>query len=126
MNEEYRMWLRSWPCWVCFRNFCEEHGYDVFVECRRPEVRALAYALITFDCGLTQVAHVGMRGLAQKCPDREAIPLGQKHHIHPTAGGGPESHHALGKSFWTHHNLNRQLILDCLQNAYRDETGKEA
>ena len=48
-------------------------------------------------------AHVGPRGIGQKSSDLEMIPLCRSHHQH----GYPESHHSLGKRFWSHHNIDR-------------------
>ena len=71
-----------------------------------------------------EVAHVGARGVSQKCPDRQAVPLCPKHHRHVTAGGGPESHHTLGKRFWDLHNLDRDDVVSTLNHLYLQETGK--
>ena len=61
-------------------------------------------------------AHVGERGLSQRCPDREAIPLCKWHHTE-----GPESHHRLGKRFWAKWNLNRDELIAQLQSRYNKE-----
>src|SRR6267154_5182190 len=60
----------------------------------------------------TEACHVGVRGRGQKCPDREAIPLCAFHHRHATTpGGGPWSHHSLGKKFWVTHGLDREEVI---------------
>lgn len=123
-NPDYRDWIGSLPCWICFRTYCEEHGYDFIESFRKPEVRSLFCALQCFICGLTEVAHVGLRGLSQKCPDRETMPLGKKHHLHPTAGGGPLSHHALGKQFWVYFVIDRTEVFSFLHGLYQEETGR--
>jgi hypothetical protein len=50
-----------------------------------------------------EAAHVGLRGLGQKCDGWEVLPLCKTHH----ARGLPASHHTLGKKFWSFHNLDR-------------------
>lgn len=61
----------------------------------------------------TEAAHVGQRGLSQKCSDRETIPLCAFHHR-----TGPESHHRLGKLFWKHHGLDRYELIRELQSQF--------
>ena len=61
----------------------------------------------------TEVAHVGERGLSQKCSDRETIPLCGCHHR-----TGNTSHHRLGKLFWEHHKLDRDSIIAALNQEY--------
>jgi hypothetical protein len=70
----------------------------------------------------TECAHVGRRGLSQKCPDCESLPLCaiEHHRI------GPESHHRLGKRFWGFHGLNRVKLITQLQALYEVESGKPA
>jgi hypothetical protein len=63
-----------------------------------------------------EAAHVGQRGLGQKCADVEAVPLCAEHHR-----TGDESHHVLGRNFWTHHRLSRDTVLRIYQTAYADE-----
>jgi hypothetical protein len=71
--------------------------------------------LICHD-GPVEAAHVGERGLGQKCPDRETIPLCAEHHR-----TGDESHHVLGRKFWMHHGMSRDRILLAYQERYADE-----
>jgi hypothetical protein len=115
-NPEYLDWLRTWPCFVCLKRW---HG-SLQADCR-----AWYQELFAPICGPTQAAHVGPHGMGQRCPDSEAMPLGQKHHLHLTAGGGPESHHTLGTKFWDFHNLNRDEVFELLHRLYREETGCE-
>lgn len=61
----------------------------------------------------TEAAHVGDRGLGQKCSDREAIPLCERHHR-----TGPLAHHKLGKKFWAYHSLDRNAIIAQLNKEY--------
>ena len=64
-----------------------------------------------------EAAHVGLRGMGQKCSDYEAIPLCPDcHRI------GEHSHHVLGKYFWSHYGIDR----DILMLYYREKYGEEA
>lgn len=119
-------WLRTtWPCYVCLRAHCERRKLEFWVMIEDREARELYRTMVSqYDCGPTDAAHIGVRGLLQKSPDREAIPLGKKHHLHQTAGGGPESHHTLGKRFWEFHGLERETVIAILNRLYQKETGK--
>ena len=64
----------------------------------------------------TEAAHVGLRGLRQKCSDRETIPLCAEHHR-----TGPDSHHVLGKKFWEHHDMNREAWIAAYNERYEQE-----
>ena len=59
--------------------------------------------------------HAGERGLGQKCPDREAIPLCPGHH---RRDGWPDSAHRLGKKFWTYHGIDLDAVIRKLQARY--------
>jgi hypothetical protein len=81
----YLAWLRSLPCIVC-------------AKWRLPRLRF----------NPIEAAHVGERGIGQKCPDRQAAPLCVEHYR-----TGRYSHHALGKRFWDFWKLDRhELIAD--------------
>jgi hypothetical protein len=54
----------------------------------------------------TEVAHVGERGLSQKCPDREAIPLCTLHHTE-----GKHSVHKMGVHFWSFWKLDKAAVI---------------
>lgn len=73
----YLKWLHDQPCIVC--------------EIRKERQRSR-----------TEAAHVGPRGLSQKCPDAEAIPLCRAHH---------EEQHRLGKRFWEAANIERFAVI---------------
>lgn len=60
-----------------------------------------------------EASHVGIRGLGQKCSDRESLPLCAAHHT-----WGVLSHHRLGKSFWRVHRLNRAALIVELNRLY--------
>ena len=66
-----------------------------------------------------EAAHVGERGLGQKCSDRETIPLCARHHR-----TGPQAHHVMGKRFFEHHGLDREKLLAELNSLYEREYGK--
>ena len=78
-NPAYLRWIRTQPCVVrgCGHSFR-------FVE----------------------AAHVGERGLSQRCSDLETIPLCSHHHR-----TGRDSQHRLGKAFWAHHGLDRDALV---------------
>ena len=65
-----------------------------------------------------EAAHVGKRGLGQKCSDRETIPLCIWHHR-----TGPHSHHALGKRFWNFWKLDRIETIRKYQEKWRRHAG---
>ena len=83
IDEPYKRWIRSLPCVVCSTWGFSIQGYHGFVEC----------------------AHVGQRGMKQKCSDRETLPLCVWHHRL-----GPKSVHA-GKGFWMHWKLDRYELI---------------
>jgi hypothetical protein len=64
----------------------------------------------------TEAAHVGVRGLGQKCSDRETIPLCPAHHRLDR-----DSCHRLGKRFWQHHGLDREALIAAFNQRYERE-----
>lgn len=53
-------------------------------------VRSLPCLLAGLGCeGAVEAHHAGRRGLGQKCPDREAVPLCRRHHRDLTDGQIP-------------------------------------
>jgi hypothetical protein len=73
----------------------------------------------TGDCvGAVEAAHVGDRGLGQKCRDQETIPLCGYHHR-----TGPDSQHVMGKRFWDHHGINRPDLVTLYQGIFEDAGG---
>lgn len=64
----------------------------------------------------TEAAHVGIRGIGQKCSDRETIPLCARHHR-----TGKDSAHVLGKGFWQHHSLGREQLIANLNQKYEEQ-----
>ena len=64
----------------------------------------------------TEAAHVGDRGLRQKCSDRKTLPLCAHHHR-----TGKFSHHNLQKQFWSVWNLNRDELIEWYNALYESE-----
>ncbi len=65
--------------------------------------------------GIIEAAHIGPRGLSQKVPDRQAIPLCRGHH---------EALHKLGpKDFWIIANLDPRAIIARLNAEYERLNG---
>lgn len=90
-DPKYLDWIRTLPCVVCILPW-------------KLEKSGVAYSNVQKTP--TEAAHVGDRGLGQKCSDREAIPLCERHHR-----TGPLAHHVLGKKFWAYHSLERDAII---------------
>lgn len=61
----------------------------------------------------TEVAHVGERGLGQKCDDRQTLPICERHHK-----TGKLALHVLGKAFWGHHGMDRDKLVKEYQEKY--------
>ena len=107
-DPQYLVFIRTLPCVVCagravFERILEETASEY--EVHRIQQRQKSS---------TEAAHVGDRGLGQKCSDREAMPLcGREHHRE-----GPDSHHQAGKEFWNKHGLGREEVLALLWRAY--------
>lgn len=90
---QYRAWIRTLPCVVCQQ-----------------------WQITRRQFGPVECAHVGPRALSRKCSDYETIPLCVWHHRL-----GPQSYHAMPKSFWTYWKINRAEILQGLNQKYREE-----
>ena len=120
VNEDFLNWLRdTWPCFVCLKRRMG-NPLDLF-----PWERAAQMEAIALTCGPTEAAHVGRKGTAQRCADKWAMPLGRRHHRHPTDGGGPDSHHAGTRVFWEKHDLIPKEVFELLHRLYREETGRQ-
>lgn len=92
-DPDYLEFIRSLPCWLC--------------------ELLMANGLLDKQSSVTEAAHVGNRGLSQKCPDREAIPLCAEHHRE-----GHQAAHILGKNFWAHWGLVRDVLIEELNAVY--------
>lgn len=109
LNPAFLMFVRSFACVVCANGklFSAADGES--------------YARGIFQESPTEAAHVGKRGLGQKCDDIESLPLcGEEHHRL-----GPRSAHVLGRSFWSHHILDRDKLVAELQPRFVEETGQQ-
>jgi hypothetical protein len=97
------------PCVCCFVAYYRDgiHTHELSEEQKRTQ---------RVTHGATEAAYVGKRGLSQKCPDREAIPLCKWHHTE-----GPESPHRLGKRFWSVWGIDRDELVRQLQERYEKE-----
>jgi hypothetical protein len=87
MDKEYLAYIHTLPCAVS--------GTGIRYACR----------------GRITAHHAGTRGLMQKADDRTAIPLCEWHHQE-----GPDAIHKLGKKFWKHHGLDKDLLISLLQS----------
>lgn len=112
----YLAWLHTLPC-VC---------------CELLRMRLLEAGLSEADCVVqtapTEAAHVGDRGMSQRCPDRQAIPLcGHTTHMDGPASGhhreGPASAHKLQTKFWSYWDLDRDVLIETLNATYDEEHG---
>lgn len=99
----YMAWIKTLGCVVCR------------LKERRASTRDVHF--YAFQEGVTEAAHVGNRGLMQKCSDRETIPLCAEHHR-----TGKDSHHVLGRKFWAHHGLDRDALIKELNTRFESET----
>lgn len=105
-DPEYLEWIRSLPCVVCvIATGLTVSDWVMFIRNGEFTVRRKSEA-----------AHVGSRGLSQKCPDRQVLPMCCRHHTI-----GANSHHVLGKKFWSHHNLDRAQLIADLQAEYENQ-----
>jgi hypothetical protein len=91
IDGRYMEFIRSFPCFVC-------------VMLRHRQATR------------TEAAHVGQRGLSQKCSDRETLPLCGTHHR-----TGEHSHHRMGKKFWTFWGISRIDLIAKYQQQYEKE-----
>lgn len=87
--------------------------------CAVPGCVMMTPLCMCFRGSTIEVAHVGVRGLGQKCNPWEVIPLCRLHH----GRGYPGSHHELGKKFWSFHGLDRMGLIRAFQKRYFSLTG---
>lgn len=98
LNPAYLEWLRGLPCWACEQTTGGRSSSRV------------------------ESAHVGLstsrRGLSQKYPDIESIPLcGLEHHRE-----GKFSIHRMGPAeFFKHFHADRDEVIRMFQNIWRPE-----
>jgi hypothetical protein len=103
-NPAYCAFVRTFGCIVCCggRFLRIWHAWDGVTGTR-------------YQKSPTECAHVGAKGLSQKCPDCESLPLCALEHHRV----GPEAHHVLGKRFWGFHGLDRMGLIRELQDLFR-------
>jgi hypothetical protein len=94
-DQKYLDFIRRMPCIICL---LRSGGVPIHQE----------------TC--TEAAHVGDRGLRQKCSDRETIPLCAWHHRL-----SPSSHHRLGRLFWVFHKITKAKLIAELHAKYERE-----
>ena len=104
-DPKYLAWIRTLPCVCCF----------IFLHAWDPR----EYFLRRGPHGASEAAHVGLRGIAQKCSDHETIPLCGFHHR-----TGPSSHHRLQKRFWAYWEIDRAALIAELNARFMEEQGK--
>lgn len=94
-DSDYLNWLRTQSCAIS--------------ECESP-------TRFRFE-DVVEAAHVGaIRGLGQKCSDREAIPLCAYHHRI-----GAVSQHSLQKEFWLYWQMDREETIEMYNQLYEQE-----
>lgn len=104
VDPAYLVWIRTLACVCCLRN-------------QRVLDQAVPGFFNLNQASKTEAAHVGPRGLGQKCSDRQTVPLCALDHHRQ----GPESVHVLGKGFWNYHGLDRDAIIAELNGRYEEE-----
>lgn len=92
-DEPYKHWIRTQACVVC-----------------------RLYGIVRRQFGPVEHAHIGGRGLGQKCDDRISLPLCQWHHRL-----GPQSYHASVKRFWIHWHLDRSQLVAEYNRKFEEE-----
>lgn len=104
-DPNYRAWIRRLPCRICY--------LEVYAWLQVDEIILFCSGLFSRQKSPTECAHVGDRGLSQKCHDRETMPLCREHHQ-----TGKDAHHVLGKGFCAHHGIERDQVVRQLNDAY--------
>lgn len=117
-DRKYLAWIRTLPCVVCYLDY----WLDVILEPSDEEAWATLMFFPTTQWGSTwqksptEAAHMGIRGLGQKCSDYSTLPLcAHEHHRE-----GPESAHKLGKQFCGHHGFNQDALIAALRCRWKE------
>lgn len=106
-DPKYRRWIESLPCVACM---AEAVGDPI-------GTYELVDLLVALEGRPSECAHVGpVRGLRQKCSDRETVPLCGAHHR-----TNPDAQHQLQKAFWAHHGLDRDALIAELTARFAQE-----
>ncbi len=101
LNPAFLLFVRGFACVVCAQGRFIMSDYDGLQD------------------SYTEAAHVGKRGLGQKCNDDETLPLCAWHHR-----TGRQSAHVMGSKFWNHHMLDRDKLIAEMQRRFTQETGQ--
>lgn len=106
-NPLFLAWLHTLPCFVCHREIFEHFSATELLEIFTAAPPTLP----------VEAAHIGRstsrRGLGQKYPDKEAAPMCSGHHR-----TCDRSLHAMGPQFWTWYGIDRDGIVDKLQEMF--------
>lgn len=97
LDPQYLDWIRAQQCVICALNGPPPSWADV------------------------EAAHIGRRGLGQKCSDHETIPLCAYYHRISN-----RSAHATGANFWDIHSLDRQILIAGYRQRYLEEFPERA
>lgn len=112
-NPAFLAFVRTLPCFVCYREVYEFFGSEPWALIELLESEATFPVQRT----RTEAAHLGRstsrRGLKQKYPDNESGPLCSDHHTRFKT-----SHHANARSFWDIHGIERDELIDQIQALY--------
>ncbi len=108
-DPKYLAFIAQQPCFICSTTLERDRKRKTPAFCLYPE-------LWMYQVGRTEVAHVGDRGLGQKCSDRETLPICERHHR-----TGPLALHKLGKKFWTHFGIDKAAQLSYYQSLYESQ-----
>jgi hypothetical protein len=102
----YLEWITSLPCVVCV---------DIVSRLAGPTLERIVAnsPLRRFQEDPTEAHHAGDHGLAQRAPDRTAIPLCTRHHRESR-----DSAHKLGKAFWQQWGIDRDALIRKLNEEY--------
>lgn len=116
-DPQYLAWIREQPCYLCCYLTFKAHA---LTEALAGIGGILASELFPKSImparqeSPTEAAHIGTRGLGQKCSDRETLPLcGVEHHRI-----GAYSHHKLGKRFAEFHGIDIGAAVAQYNEAY--------
>ncbi len=112
----YLNWIRLLPCLCCEKEDRRHEAFKAIIQ-GRGIADVTTHVAYPNQQTRTEAAHVGDRGLGQKCSDHEAIPLCAAGHHRL----GEWSAHRMGKNFWAHHGLDRDKIIAELNRLYEEQ-----
>lgn len=91
VDEAYKDWIQEMPCFIC-----EKLGIQ--------------------QVTITEAAHTGRRGMSQLADDSTCIPLCMEHHRE-----GKDAHHKRGKHFASVHDFDMELLVQRLNEQYKEQ-----